>query len=113
MPKQAEGIYLRLVANIHEPENEQACWLWKGVTDKHGYGRISTWVPGKGSRKQLVHVVMLAELGVEVPPGHERDHTCNVRHCINPDHLEVVTKQENIRRIHERARHPQGPQRAG
>lgn len=34
----------------------------------------------------------------EVPFGMHVDHLCRVRSCVNPDHLEVVTPSENLRR---------------
>ncbi len=33
-----------------------------------------------------------------VPNGLELDHLCRVRRCVNPSHLEAVTRLENIRR---------------
>lgn len=35
-----------------------------------------------------------------LPSGYKLviDHTCRVRHCANPAHLELVTQQENVRR---------------
>ncbi len=32
------------------------------------------------------------------PDGLELDHLCKVRHCVNPDHLELVTHTVNVRR---------------
>jgi hypothetical protein len=33
-----------------------------------------------------------------IPPGLEIDHLCRVRNCVNPAHLEAVTRGENVRR---------------
>jgi hypothetical protein len=30
-----------------------------------------------------------------IPPGHQPDHTCRLTSCINPHHLELVTRGEN------------------
>jgi|SRR5579863_5247114 len=33
-----------------------------------------------------------------IPEGMQVDHLCRVRHCVNPAHLEAVSKKENILR---------------
>lgn len=33
-----------------------------------------------------------------IPTGMQIDHLCRVRECVNPDHLEVVSHTENVRR---------------
>jgi hypothetical protein len=33
-----------------------------------------------------------------IPEGLDLDHLCRVRACCNPDHLEPVTRSENLRR---------------
>ena len=33
-----------------------------------------------------------------IPEGMTIDHLCRVRHCFNPNHLEVVTLKENLMR---------------
>lgn len=64
------------------------CWLWCGRA-KNGYGFFC------GS---LVHRLSYVELVGTIPAGLEIDHLCRVKNCINPDHLEPVTRLENIRR---------------
>lgn len=69
------------------------CILWLGSTDPNGYGRLYN---PKGSR----HVHRIAyELAVgPIPAGMELDHLCRIPSCVNPDHLEPVTRQQNILR---------------
>lgn len=51
------------------------------------------------------HRVVYESLVGPIPAGLELDHTCRVRRCVNPDHLEPVTHAENQRRSR---RHPMG-----
>lgn len=65
------------------------CWLWRGATNKSGYGNF--W---DGERNVSAHRFAFGE----VPEGLEIDHLCSVRNCVNPDHMEAVTHAENVRR---------------
>ena len=96
MPRYA-SMHERLIANTHEPENEQACWVWKGKRDRWGYGRLNTWVKGR-TKTLMAHITMWRLLIGPVPEGMELDHLCHNEACINPDHLEPVTPKENCRR---------------
>lgn len=77
------------------PEPNSGCWLWDGALSPWGYGVI-----GIGPQKtQCAHVVSWLIFRVQpIPDGYEVDHKCRVRSCVNPDHLEPVTHQENCRR---------------
>ena len=92
----------RLMA-LCTPEPNSGCWLWMGAVSAGGYGAIQTndaaQVSSHGHRRvRRAHVVSY-ELHVgPIPLGLELDHLCRVRCCVNPQHLEAVTKQENIRR---------------
>lgn len=73
--------------------NDQGCWLWLGLCNLGGYGIIS--VEGK---KRTTHIVACELVGRFAPPNFEGDHTCRVRNCFNPDHIEYVTKKVNTQR---------------
>jgi len=77
------------------------CWLWIAATNSSGYGcfRIAAG--------RLLYAHRYAyELAVgPIADGMVLDHLCNNRRCVNPDHMEVVTLQENARRG-SRRRHP-------
>jgi hypothetical protein len=82
----------RLMAQV-SPEPMSGCWLWIGPVNVGGYGKI-----GKGGASRLAHRVSYELLRGPIPEGMEMDHLCRVRCCVNPDHLEPVTHQENGRR---------------
>jgi hypothetical protein len=69
------------------------CWMWTAGTSPKGYGRFSV-----GAQRVFAHRWAYIYAKGPVPEGLELDHLCRVRSCVNPDHLEAVTHQENIRR---------------
>lgn len=58
-----------------------------------GYGVI-----GIDGKNVYAHRFSYEQSKGPIPPGLVIDHLCRVHHCVNPDHLEAVTTQENIRR---------------
>jgi hypothetical protein len=69
------------------------CWMWTGLVLPCGYGRLS--VDGK---QVYAHRYSYEQTVGPIPEGLELDHLCRVRACVNPNHLEPVTRRENIRR---------------
>lgn len=43
-----------------------------------------------------------------IPKGLVVRHTCDVRECVNPDHLILGTQKDNIRDMHDRGRYAGG-----
>lgn len=70
-----------------------ACWEWFGGRSTGGYGRFFN-----GSRHVAAHRFAYELLVGPIPAGLDIDHLCRVRHCVNPAHLEPVTRSENLRR---------------
>lgn len=77
--------------------NTDDCWLYAGQKNSNGYGQLRLWE--KGNHLNLsAHRLMYEKYKGEIPPKYEIDHLCFTPPCINPDHLEAVTRTENIRR---------------
>lgn len=69
------------------------CWIWIGGIDHEGYGDFSV-----GQRGVRAHRFAYELYRGKIRKGRVLDHLCRVRHCVNPEHLEVVTKRENAMR---------------
>ena len=63
---------------------------------------------GHGRREQAArHRLAYEDAFGPIPEGLTIDHTCKVKRCVNPDHLEAVTQAENVRRTRRPDRCPQ------
>ena len=80
------------------PEPNSGCWLWDGAILNSGYGHAAC-----GNYKTApAHRVSYELFKGEIPAGLDIDHTCNMRLCVNPDHLEAVSRSENHQRAYRR-----------
>lgn len=73
---------------------DSGCWEWQGRIDKGGYGRKK--IRKDGINYYNVHQVSFVVYNGDIPFGNEIDHKCRNRKCFNPDHLQAITKKENI-----------------
>ena len=82
----AEGFYSKTATDT-------GCILWVGATNSRGYGCFA--VDGVS---QLAHRVAYADAHGPIPADMTVDHLCRVKQCVNPEHMELVTRGENVKR---------------
>lgn len=96
------GIYKHKISTILELVTKRyvvtnsGCWEWTGTIAKNGYGILG--VGGRGGKKVYAHRASYEIFSGKIPFGLEIDHLCRNRECVNPEHLEAVTRRINILR---------------
>lgn len=87
------GLSERFAKKI-EVITESGCWIWMGALSSNGYGNVHMRPIGN----VVAHRIVYQEVRGFIPDGLDLDHLCRVRCCVNPYHLEPVSRFENLRR---------------
>jgi hypothetical protein len=69
---------------------DSGCWLWMGTISTEGYGLIHA-----DGRLTLAHRLSYEFHVGPIPEGLALHHVCVVSHCVNPEHLQPVTRAEH------------------
>ena len=67
------------------------CWEWTAATTSNGYGQFSV-----DGRYRRAHRVAWEMTNGPIPEGMELDHRCANKRCVNPAHLRVTTRSQNM-----------------
>lgn len=76
------------------------CRIWMGSCAANGYGQI-----GYRGRNAYAHRVSWALHRGPVPAGLSVLHRCDIRCCVNPEHLFLGTARDNVRDMMKKDRH--------
>lgn len=86
----------RVMARV--AKTETGCWQHEAPRED-GYARVLVGSRSDGSRRvRVAHRVVYESLVGPVPEGMDLDHLCRNRACVNPDHLEPVSRGINLHR---------------
>lgn len=73
-------------------EKTNYCWLWRGCTDKRGYGLFHH----NGLKIYAHRYSLIVHSETALPPEGIVRHICDNPLCVNPDHLLSGTHQDNV-----------------
>ena len=79
------------------------CWLWTGSHNKTGYGYLHAY-----GGLVLAHRFSYMLHKGPIPDGLFVCHACDVRDCVNPDHLWLGTQTDNMHDASVKGRLPHG-----
>ena len=79
------------------------CWMWSAALNRQGYGQFHDRVGG-GLKMVRAHRYSYEVFVGPVPEGEFVCHSCDVRDCVNPDHLWTGTAADNNRDMMEKGR---------
>lgn len=74
----------------------RGCWWWEGANTEGRYGQF--WGGLEVGRSMRAHRWAYEHWVGPIEPGLDVDHLCNNGLCVRPDHLEAVTRRENLKR---------------
>jgi len=92
-----ETLEERFWRQVQKSKEKDGCWIWtasQNRKNKPGYGIL--WYRGT---RELAHRFSYRLHKGKITKGMFLDHLCRNTMCVNPDHLEIVTHAENMKRM--------------
>lgn len=82
------------IKNSYWIDSITGCWIGKTELLNNGYHRFNIYK----NERVMLHKLMYERYKGSIPYGMEIDHLCKNKRCCNPDHLEIVTRVQNVLR---------------
>lgn len=74
------------------PEPNSGCWIWTASIYPTGYGQMMM----PTGRPERAHRVSFKIYKGRIPKKLDVMHSCDLRCCVNPDHLSIGTRKQNM-----------------
>lgn len=91
---------LRQVLINNSTKQPNGCWIWKRAKTSSGYGSVWNGLTAVSTHR-LSYRLFRGD-----PSGFHVLHRCDVKPCINPDHLWLGTDKDNIEDMYRKERNP-------
>jgi hypothetical protein len=76
---------------VDRSRGPESCWIWTAACTAAGYGMFSV-----DRHAIYAHRYAYEAVNGPVPPGQALHHICEVRCCVNPDHLRPMLKGRHV-----------------
>jgi len=99
---------IQAVLKQSQPEPNSGCWLWSGAVSPSGYGWFHMPNSGGRGKSWRAHRASYSAFKGKIPEGLHVCHKCDVRSCVNPEHLWLGSHKDNMKDRNRKGRSARG-----